>query len=300
MSRTLLQLIQQGSGEMGLAQPSSVIGSSITQTLQFLALTQRLGLDLIREYEWRRLTKAYIFLPTNDAYSSTGTTTEGSTGVSGLASTGNLQIGDVVSGEGIPPYTEVDSIFSSTFVFLNRYATATGPPTLTFSRQDYALPGDFNRMIDDTQWDRTNSRMNTGAQSSQYWQAVQGGLITRLTSSQYRLYNNALRIFPAPATIVSLGYEYVSNYWVLAGSTPKAAFTIDSDTCVFPDDLMLAGIKYYFLKAKRLDYSAELAEFSEKLSLCKSQDQPAMVQSLARTYSDNLVGNIPDGNWTLT
>ena len=58
MSYTLLQLVDQMSAELGLTQPPSVIGSSNNQTIQILALANRLGKDLVRDYEWQRLVQA--------------------------------------------------------------------------------------------------------------------------------------------------------------------------------------------------------------------------------------------------
>jgi hypothetical protein len=65
MSYTLLQLVDQVSGELGLTQPTSVIGSSNNQTIQLLSLAQRLGKDLVRDYEWQRLVQAYIWQTQN-------------------------------------------------------------------------------------------------------------------------------------------------------------------------------------------------------------------------------------------
>ena len=48
MSYTLLELVDQVSGELGLVQPTTVIGSATNQTQQFLALAQRLG----KEKNW--------------------------------------------------------------------------------------------------------------------------------------------------------------------------------------------------------------------------------------------------------
>ena len=50
MAYTLLQLVDQVSGELGLSQPTAVIGSTNNQTVQLLALAQRLGKDLVRDY----------------------------------------------------------------------------------------------------------------------------------------------------------------------------------------------------------------------------------------------------------
>jgi len=51
MSYTLLQLVDQVSGELGLTQPAAVIGSSNNQTIQLLSLAQRLGKDLVRAWK---------------------------------------------------------------------------------------------------------------------------------------------------------------------------------------------------------------------------------------------------------
>ena len=71
MSYTLLQLVDQMSAELGFTQPATVIGSSNNQTIQILALANRLGKDLVRDFEWQRLVQAYIW-QTQNAISTTG------------------------------------------------------------------------------------------------------------------------------------------------------------------------------------------------------------------------------------
>ena len=157
-------------------------------------------------------------------------------------------------------------------------------------------------MISDTQWDRTDHWRNMGTKSSQEWQYLQGGVISVGPRERYRIYNQKLRIFQALTTVYSFSFEFVSNFWVMAtGATvgSKAAYTADSDLSVFPDDLMLAGLKFYFLKAKKLDYGIELGEFTRALSYCKAQDVPVPSMSLSPTGMHELVGpwSIQDGNW---
>jgi hypothetical protein len=173
---------------------------------------------------------------------------------------------------------------------------------MTFAKQDYDLPGGYDRMISDTNWDRTDHWRNLGTKSSQDWQFLQGGIISIGPRERYRIYNNKFRIFQALTTVYNFSFEYVSNWWVCAtGSdqSSKSAFTADTDTCVFPDDLMLAGLKFYFLKAKKLDYSIELGEFMRSLSYNKAQDVPVSAMSLAPVGMNQLVGpwSVQDGNW---
>lgn len=302
MSYTLLQLVDQMSAELGLTQPATVIGSSNNQTVQILALANRLGKDLVRDFEWQRLVQAYIW-QTQVAVSTTGNITAGSKVITNIPDTSGLQVGNVITGTGQTPYAEILTIDSSTQVTLNApVTTSTASVSMTFAKQDYDLPGGYDRMISDTNWDRTDHWRNLGTKSSQDWQFLQGGIISIGPRERYRIYNNKFRIFQALTTVYNFSFEYVSNYWVCATGSDqgsKSAFTADTDTCVFPDDLMLAGLKFYFLKAKKLDYSIELGEFMRSLSYNKAQDVPVSAMSLAPVGMNQLVGpwSVQDGNW---
>jgi hypothetical protein len=302
MSYTLLQLVDQMSAELGLTQPPSVIGSSNNQTIQILALANRLGKDLVRDFEWQRLVQAYIW-QTQTAVSTTGTITAGSRVITAIPSTAALQVGNVITGTGQAPYAEILTIDSSTQVTLNTpVATSTAAVSMTFAKQDYDLPDGYDRMISDTNWDRTDHWRNLGTKSSQDWQFLQGGIISIGPRERYRIYNNKFRIFQALTTVYNFSFEYVSNYWVCATGSDqgtKAAYTLDTDTSIFPDDLMLAGLKFYFLKAKKLDFTVELGEFMRTLSYCKAQDVPVSAMSLAPVGMNQLVGpwSVQDGNW---
>jgi len=302
MSYTLLQLVDQMSAELGLTQPAAVIGSSNNQTIQILALANRLGKDLVRDFEWQRLVQAYIW-QTEVAVSTTGNITAGSKVITNIPTTAGLAVGNVITGTGQTPYAEILTIDSSTQVTLNApVATSTSSVSMTFAKQDYDLPGGYDRMISDTNWDRTDHWRNLGTKSSQDWQFLQGGIISIGPRERYRIYNNKFRIFQALTTVYNFSFEYVSNWWVCATGSDqgtKSAYTADTDTSVFPDDLMLAGLKFYFLKAKKLDYSVELGEFMRSLSYCKAQDVPVSAMSLAPVGMNQLVGpwSVQDGNW---
>ena len=302
MSYTLLELVDQVSGELGLTQPPLVVGSTNNQTIQLLALAQRLGKDLVRDFEWQKLVKAYIW-QTQNAVSTTGNITANSKIITNIPSTASLQVGNVITGTGQTPYAEILTIDSSTQVTLNApVTTSTASVSMTFAKQDYDLPSGYDRMISDTNWDRTDHWRNIGTKSSQDWQFLQGGIISIGPRERYRIYNGKFRIFQALTTVYNFSFEYVSNYWVCAtGSSEgtKAQFTADTDTCVFPDDLMMAGLKFYFLKAKKLDYGIELGEFTRALSYNKAQDVPVPSMSLAPVGMNQLVGpwSVQDGNW---
>lgn len=163
----------------------------------------------------------------------------------------------------------------------------------------YDLPADFDRMVPDTHYDRTNDWQNRGPSSPQEWQWLNTGLST-VTQLRWRLYLNQIKFYTTPTTAYTMAYEYVSNYWVLATgatTTSKSAFTVDTDTCVFPDDLMTRGLVYRWLLSKGLDYDQALVDYTVALSSCKSQDVPEGAKSLAGEPKQAPL--IPDGNWTL-
>jgi hypothetical protein len=302
MNYTLLELVDQVTAELGLTQPTSVIGSTNNQTVQLLGLAQRLGKDLVRDFEWQKLVKAYIW-QTEAAINTTGNITSGSRVITNIPSTSGLQVGNVITGVGQTPYAEILTIDSATQVTLNApVSTSTASVSMTFAKQDYDVPSDYDRMISDTNWDRTDHWRNLGTKSSQDWQFLQGGIISIGPRERYRIYNGKFRIFQALTTVYNFSFEYVSNYWVCAAGSAtgsKSAYTLDTDTSVFPDDLMLAGLKFYFLKAKKLDYGIELGEFTRALSYNKAQDVPVPSMSLAPVGMNQLVGpwSVQDGNW---
>ena len=135
MSYTLLQLVDQMSAELGLTQPPSVIGSSNNQTIQILALANRLGRDLVRDFEWQRLVQAYIW-QTQTAVSTTGNITANSKVITNIPSTAALQVGNVITGTGQAPYAEILTIDSLTQVTLNTpVTTSTASVSMTFAKQ---------------------------------------------------------------------------------------------------------------------------------------------------------------------
>lgn len=304
MPYTLLELVDQACGEMGLAQPTSVIGSANNQTVQLRSLAQRLGKDLIREYEWQRLVKVHAGT-TQELADKTGDITIDSFTITGMSDTNSISVGDIVSGSDIPPFTEIASIDTATQITITAPASATSTGvTLSFARQDRLLTvSDIDRLVSDTFWDRTNHWRNQGPVSSQGWQSLQSGILLSTGSRiKFRVIQGKLRMTPAPTTPINIVFEYVSTYWVIpAGFADPAQekFLLDGDTCVFPDDLMLAGLKYYFRRAKGLDWGPDQEEYERILAVRKAQDVPATVLSATPYCPPELLtmASVPDGSW---
>lgn len=127
--------------------------------------------------------------------------------------------------------------------------------TYTFPTVDgtetYALPSDFQRFLNYTQWDRTNYTPLTGPLSGAAWEVVRSGNVASSSQlmSVFRVAGNLFAIRPIPTSVRTIAYQYIGTSWILANgdsSPTKEYFTVDTDTCIFDDDLMVEGIRERF------------------------------------------------------
>ena len=294
---TLLELIQAVMDELGLQKISGVVGNQENSVRQMLALTQRLGRDLQRDWDWQRLNREHII--TTQAVTKSVTTTEGLAIVT-MADTTGLSVDWGVSGVGVQPFSQIISVDSATQVTLNMPATETGTNSLQFSQVEYPLPSDWKKQIGQTEWDRTNRWPLMGPQTPQAWQSFKSGIVYSGPRERFRILHNSIALNPPPPAGLLLAFEYISKNWVIdATGTSKPAFTADTDTFVYDESLMILGVKTLFLQAKGLDYSLEGSQFTGLLNQCKAQDKSAPVLSVSGQSSGRLLSldNVPDGDW---
>ncbi len=176
---TMLQLVQQATGELGLSVPTSVVSNTNTDVIQIYRLINACGYELQRKHEWQALTTEYRF--STVFYTYTGTVTSGSTTVSSMSSTTGLTTNPSyfqVVGSGIQQDTYLTAAGGGT-VTLSLAATgsATGA-SLTFTQLKYAMPSDFDRLIDRTDWDKSQHWEMLGPETAQQWQWLKSGFIS--------------------------------------------------------------------------------------------------------------------------
>jgi len=296
---TLLSLVQQATGEMGLSVPSIVVGSTSPDQIQQLALINAAGNELVRQYQWQGLVIEYRF--TTPYYSYTGTATNGSTSLTGMSSIVGLTSDFMVTGTGIPQDTYVSSAIATT-VTLSQTATSTSTGTYVFSQTKFALPSTYDRLIDRTDWDKTQHWEMLGPETPQQWQWLKSGFISTGPRVRYRMLANSLQIWPPLGSDHTLGVEYLTNQWVLVsgGTQPtKSLFSLDTDTCIFPDRLMVLNLKLKYLEAKGFDTTAVYRDFKNELDISKAADGGSPSLSMNPRISSVLVGwnNIPDSGY---
>jgi len=299
MSATMLSIIQQATGEMGLAVPTVVAGSTATDEIQLLALLNGLGNEIARERDWQAMVVNYQF--NTPTYTYTGTATDGSTSLTGMSSIASLTSDFQVTGTGIPQNTYVVSASGTTVVMSNE-ATSTSTGSYTFSQTRFTLPTPYDRLIDRTDWDKTQHWEMLGPETWQQVAWLKSGFISTGPRVRYYLQANQLNIWPPLGADHLLGFDYVSQNWIyVTASTTlsKSLFTVDTDTCCFPTRLMVLGLKLKYFEAKGFDTTALYRDYKNQLDIAKANDGGSPTLSMAPKISTLLVGwnNIPDSGY---
>lgn len=300
---TMLQLVQQATGELGLSVPSTVISNTNTDVIQILRLINACGYEIQRKHEWQALTTEYRF--STVYYTYTATTTSDSTTISAMSSTTGLTTNPTyfsVTGTGIAQDTYLTSVNAgASTAVLSLEATASGTASsLTFTQTKYAFPSDFDRLIDRTDWDKSQHWEMLGPETAQQWQWLKSGFISTGPRVRFRPLGNLFQIWPAIGAEHTLGFEYVSNVWAATtAGVAKGSFTVDTDTCIFPDRLMVLALKRKYWESKGFDTTALERDYSAELDLAKANDAGSPTLSMAPRINSTLIGwtQIPDSGY---
>ena len=296
MSSTMLQLVTQVTNELGVSTPTTVASNTNQDVIQILALMNAAGYEFLRRHDWRELTKRYTF--TSEYTQTTGDVTENTYTITNIPSTAGLDTTYQVVGNGISNACYIESVDSGTQVTVNLPSTGTYVgATITFEKVMYALPSDYESAVPRTMWDLSKHWEMLGPESPQQWEWLLSGFISTGPRIRWRLLGKYFQIWPGVSTNELLGYEYRSNGWALsANNTVKTSFTVDTDTCIYPDRLMVLATKLKYFEAKGFDTTAMFRNYLEEFEIVRAQDMSAANLSFAPRPGTVLIGydNIPD------
>ena len=292
----MLQLVQQVTNELGVPTPVSVQGNTNQDVIQILALMNASGYELLRKADWRELTKTYSFFTSYTT--TTGTYTTSALTITGIPSTASLDTTYMVVGTGIPNATFITSVDSATQVTLSNYSTSNVTAgTIYFQKVKYALPNDYDSIVPRTQWDKSKHWEMLGPESAQQWEWLLSGFISTGPRIRWRLLGGYFQIWPGYSANENLGFEYRSKGWALSsGGTVQNSFTADTDTCIYPDRLMVLSTKLKYFQAKGFDTTALYRDYLTEFETSVAQDTSAANLSFAPRPGTVLIGwdNIPD------
>ena len=298
MSQTMLQLVQQTTAELNLAVPSYVIGNPSQDVQQILALMNGAGYELLKEHDWQALQVQYRFY--TQSLTANATTVNGSYNLTFEAGTdlSNVDSQWQLTGYNIPQDTYVVSANNTTkVVVMSQMASGDGVQSVVCAQTAYDLPDDFETITNRTHWDKSKHWEMLGPEDAQQWQWLKSGYISTGPRVRWRILDNQFQIWPVMNTQEYLGWEYRSKGWARsAAGAIKNSFTVDTDTTVLDDRVMVLATKLKYFQVKSFDTTALIQDYQRYLSVAKANDKGAPNLSFAPYPSKVLIGyaNIPD------
>jgi len=296
MSYNLLQLVQQTTAELNLPVPSYVIGNPNQDVQQILALINRAGYDLVKEYDWQALELEYRFY--TNAITTTCDTVNGTQQLINVGTTAGLDNTYSIVGTSIPQDTYVDSVIDANTVATTQQCSATSVGgTVTFSKTIYTLPPDYETITDNTHWDKTKHWQMLGPVDAQQWQWLKSGYISTGPRVRWRILGGEFQIWPPYNTQEYLGFEYRSKGFVrnTAGDVLNS-FQADTDTTVLDNTVIVLATKLKYFQIKSFDTTSLYQDYMRYLNVAKANDKGSATLSFAPQPSAVLIGwaNIPD------
>lgn len=174
---------------------------------------------------------------------------------------------------------------------------------VTDTNTSYAIPDDWERYIDDTEWNNTGRIPMIGPMTPSQWRMLQarqlGGTTLRL---QYVIRANKIVLYYAPTPAQTLQIDYISRGWLIDGTDN----TIRRDTVQKSDDLIIYSprlivpmLKWRFRESKGFDSMAAKEEYESALEIAKYSDRPHSALPISGRQSYPYLGsqNIPDVNF---
>lgn len=307
MPRTLLQIVQAAQGELGLPQSSTVVGNSDATTLQMFNLANRVLDEIRRMNRWTNCQFEYV-IEVIPPVITTGDTVLNSSIITNIPSTAGIAANYwMVAGANIPAAARVASVDNANQVTLTMEVTGAATATpLTFSKDTYPIPPDFDFFNNRTMWDRTNRWELLGPDSPQLDQWHRSGIVVTGPRRHFRKigpYANTFRIWPPPAEITNplqLVFEYLSlNGVMVNGSNSNFAqfFANDADQPLMDDQALILGIKWMFWEAKGFNYAAMQNRWVDYVDRLIARDGAAPTLNLVKRVNPIFISpaNVQDG-----
>ena len=318
----LLSLVQQAQTDLGLPLSNYVIRAPDNTSRQMGGLATRVGQKIQRSRSWSFLTREFhVVVP--PPVNTTGTLTSGSTTITGVPAPvvsallpGFMVVSGGTSGAGAqtPGLMQATRLLtaSGTTVTLDQPASASGTAVPIMFRQDsFSMPSDWLHVTNATGWDATMRWPTRGPQTPQERQWTRRGIVS---TGPRRFFSEigsgqpptrTMRIWPPPSgsadSPAELVWEYASNSWAWsAGGNGQPTFFADSDTCVFPDHIMVLGLKAAFFSIKGFASDDLQAEFDTELRNFQAMDAGAQTLDMSRTNMYPILispAAVPDASW---
>lgn len=161
-----------------------------------------------------------------------------------------------------------------------------------------ATPGDFDRFVEDSFWNRSRRRPLTGPLRPEEWQALQATVAPSVVDV-FRMRGNRIHILPVPAAGDTYAYSYLSKNWCRSDvDAPQDRWSADTDTAVLDEELHTLGVVWRFMQSRGLDYAEDFRRYQEQVFAAGARDGGKRRLNLA--CEPAFSARQPAGDWTVT
>jgi hypothetical protein len=144
--------------------------------------------------------------------------------------------------------------------------------TVATETQTGMLPADFRRFVPDTFWDRTSKFKLSGPVPPHEWQTIKAWNSSAVVPF-FCVRNDAILTYPVPPAGRTYAFEYITkNVGKNLAGTEISAFSVDTDTTWWTDELMITGVVMHYRMIARHDSAAEQAHFEKQKADAIKQD----------------------------
>jgi hypothetical protein len=311
---SLLSICQNVANSIPVATPTTIISNPAETAIRLLSAAQLAGEALARRPEngWVAMIAEYDFYTSATVNNISGTIAN----VGGFGKITGLTLGSPINpvaantwyafGTGVPGQAIVTAVTvadPNSSVTINQAATSTGTGTFTFGQSDYALPSDFQRVIDSTIWDRSRFWSMRGPQSPQQWQLYKSSVIGRAAIQRRFRFREigGVQVFsidPVPTDNGSpLVFEYVSNAWCASALGVKQnSWQADTDVGILDEYLIMLGARWMAKQALGMAYQEELDQYERQAGKAMAKDGGLAILDMTPSDHLTLIGpwNIPE------
>ena len=169
----------------------------------------------------------------------------------------------------------------------------------------YALPSDFDRLVNETAYNRSDNDIFTGPMTPAQYQLQNHGTASSGTTEKFRLKaaSNALKfeLDPTPSSTQTIGFEYVSTQFCQSsGGSGQAVWTADTDTGILDETTMEMGITWRFKAAHGLDYAEDFRQYQLEVRQAVARNGSAPILQLDDARKLIVGPYQTDGNYGLS
>lgn len=155
----------------------------------------------------------------------------------------------------------------------------------------------FRYIKNETIWDRTD-QLPVSQMDGKGWQALKA---TASTSPRYtfRIRGGKLLVNPIPTAGQDWRFEYISKNWILGAdaTTYKQYFTLDTDTILLPEELVIMGLRWRWMREKGLDYAELFHAYEAQLKDMLGRDGGKQTFHMDGEQRRGPGVFVPSGSW---